>query len=139
MIPIRGHASSDYQSLQSILQENSLYDADLDNAENLQKKIGINPRSILLAEAKGKVVGCVYTVYDGWQAFIFRLAVKRDYQRQGIGTALLKEAENSLRVHGAKHVALWIREEEIPHLADYYKKHGYIPSSRRHQCMWKAL
>lgn len=139
MIQIRDYKPSDYQSLKVILEENKMYDPDLDAENTLQRKIETSPGSILVAEDNSQVVGGVYILFDHWQSFIFRLSVRKDSQRQGIGAKLMEEAESRLRRQGAKSVALWVRLEELSHLARHYENLGYKPSPREHKCFWKAL
>lgn len=139
MVEIRAFSSEDYSSVKRILEETLLYDADLDTKSNLTRKIQDSPESVLVAEEKGTVIGVVYTIFDWWNSFIYRLAVDKKYQRKGVGSLLLAAAEHSLKAKGATEVALWIKEAEIPNLLGYYKKHGYSASPRKHQCMWKKL
>ncbi len=70
----------------------------------------------------GKLVG--YTVgssYDGGVAFVYWLAVLKDFQKQGIGTKLLQAFENFVCDHGYHSLQLNADERNL----DYYKKLGY--------------
>ena len=49
--------------------------------------------------------------YDGHRGWIYYLAVKRDYQRQGIATKIVREAENRLLEMGCPKVDLWYENQ----------------------------
>ena len=57
--------------------------------------------SIIIADVNGKIVGCIFFTWDGWDSSLYRLAVHPDYRKQGLGTKLLEEAENRLKKLGA--------------------------------------
>ncbi len=70
----------------------------------------------------GKLVG--YTIgssYDGGVAFVYWLAVLKDFQHQGIGTKLLKAFEDFVKGYGYHSLQLNADERNL----DYYKKLGY--------------
>ena len=138
MVKIRDYKGSDYENLRVNLEENNMFAEGWDNKENLEQKIKRNPGSIIVADVGNNAIGNIYLVEDGW-AFIFRLAVRKSYQGQGIGTLLLEEAEMRLKHKGIKEVSIFIREEDIGKLESYYQKRGYTKMDRLHQGMYKKL
>ena len=44
-----------------------------------------------MAEKEGKVVGVIKGIYDGSRALIHQISVHADYQKWGIGSALVRE------------------------------------------------
>lgn len=54
--------------------------------------------------------------------WIYRLRVHKDFQRQGIGKRLIKEAENYMIQN--KETYLWL-DTDIPDVLEYYKSLGY--------------
>ncbi|MCS7087793.1 MAG: GNAT family N-acetyltransferase [Thermoflexales bacterium] len=82
----------------------------------------------LLVEAEGKVAGylCALDQSGGESAHIVRLAVSPAYRRQGIGTALLLEAERLLAQHGAQSVSLNTMESNQP-ARQLYSALGFKP------------
>ena len=70
----------------------------------------------LVAELNGEIVGAVWCrimndyghVYD--DAPSFAVSVKKDYRKQGIGTALMKEMIESLRRSGYKRASLSVQK-----------------------------
>jgi len=75
------------------------------------KRIVVNDSAIfLVAEVDNKVVGMVRGVYDGSRALIHQISVHPDYQRKGIGTALVKEIAVRFEDLGAPTVSVTASE-----------------------------
>ena len=81
---------------------------------------------VYLATVEGSVVGFVYVQFYQWNrlAQIQGLAVEPSYQRQGIATELVKEAERFARERGARGIYV-----DTPTLnrkgRDFYEAIGY--------------
>ncbi len=121
MVEIRPYTDADYEAVKRNLEEGGLFSSSIDTREILHAKSEIHQPSILVAAVKEEVVGNVYIVEDRWSSFIFRLAVRNDWRRQGIGSLLMEEAERRLREKGIKNIALFVRNNEQD-LIEYYKK-----------------
>ena len=63
-----------------------------------------DPDSLILAEDARGIAGSLIAGWDGWRCHLYRLAVRPDRRRQGIGTALLDAAEHRLAALGARRV-----------------------------------
>ena len=59
--------------------------------------------------------------YDGSRAIIHQLSVHPAYQKQGIGTALVKEIVKRFRQMGAPTVSATVTEESLP----FWQKAGF--------------
>ena len=59
-------------------------------------------RALLVAENDGAVVGTLILGWDGWRAHLYRMAVRPDHRRHGVGRALLDAAEERAREVGAR-------------------------------------
>ena len=68
---------------------------------NLRKKVEAEPDLAYLAVVEGKIIGTVIGGFDGWWAWIYRVAVHPDHQHHGIGTDLVEEMHRRLEARGA--------------------------------------
>ncbi len=76
----------------------------------------------IIAVENGKVVGCGRGHLNSKeQGQIRYMAVDKSFQRQGIGTELLKTLEIKLKNNGAKKIVLKAREKAV----SLYEKQGY--------------
>lgn len=89
--------NSDYPELISVLKQANLYDEVWEAEENISRKIERDPESILVAKVGDELVGCVFIMEDGWNAIIWRLAVKEKFRNLGIGKQLMRRAEEIIR------------------------------------------
>lgn len=123
-VRIRNYTDADYPAVRKILDEGNLTDPASDTRENLKAKIEAQPDSILVGEADGKVIGCIFLMYDGWKALIYRVGVDEGYRKQEIGVVLLDQAESYLSRNGAEKVHLYAHYgEDRLHL--WYMGLGY--------------
>lgn len=63
-----------------------------------------SPAALLVAEREGEVVGALIAAWDGWRGNMYRLAVRDEHRRRGIGLALTRAGEDYLRERGARRV-----------------------------------
>jgi len=59
-------------------------------------------RLLLVAVSDTELIGSLIAGWDGWRAYLYRLAVRPDYRRRGVGQALLEAAEARLAGLGAR-------------------------------------
>ena len=123
-IVIRPYKNVDYSPVILILQEGDLYYESTDTQERLAEKVKRDPGSIMVATLDQEVIGTVSIMEDGRMAFIFRLGVKGEHRRQGIGTKLMEEAERLLRNRDHEKIHILVKEED-EELQGYYDRHGY--------------
>ena len=75
-----------------------------DRVEDLERLIAESPGALVVAEREGEIVGVLIAAWDGWRGNLYRLAVREDRRRQGIGLALIRAGEEYLRGRGARRV-----------------------------------
>jgi len=69
-----------------------------------------------------RLIGFVNVAWDGgWHGFVLDTTVHRDYQRKGIGTAMMLLAAEESRKQGLA----WLHADFAPHLEEFYRKCGY--------------
>ncbi len=66
--------------------------------------VGDSPAVLLVAERGDEIVGTLIAAWDGWRGNMYRLAVRDDHRRIGIGSALAGAGEDYLRSRGARRV-----------------------------------
>jgi predicted N-acetyltransferase YhbS len=81
--------------------------------------------SFLLAEADGKLNGCVYVELRGERSYLGLLSVDPTTQQSGLGSLLMIEAERYCRERGSHGMDILIvnLREELP---AFYEKRGYV-------------
>ncbi len=78
----------------------------------------------VLAENNAGIVGFCITACGREQAYIVTIDVSESLRRQGVGAALLIEAEKRLAAKGVHAVALDTATDNLPAIA-FWQKHGY--------------
>src|SRR5215510_593357 len=81
----------------------------------------------LVAEANGKLNGCVYVELRGERSYLGLLSVDPTCQQGGLGSLLMSEAEKYCREQGSQGMDIVIvsLREELP---SFYQKRGYVAS-----------
>lgn len=84
-----------------------------------------NPAALLnVALIDGRIVGTVIGTFDGWRGNIYRMAVHRDYRRQGIASGLLDSVGDFFNSVGAKRITALV-ESEHPWVVGFWESLGY--------------
>lgn len=138
-VKIRFYKQSDYSDVMKNLEEGGIFAPVWESEENLASMIKKDPKLILIAEVDGKVIGnLIILPYGSITAYIWAFAVRRAYKNQGIGTKLLKKAEDVLKRKGIKQIALFVDMGNTD-LLDYYSKRGFGKARKKYAVMWKEL
>ncbi len=93
------------------------------------EKLRVDPGSILVAEADGRILGSIMFGYDGHRGWLWGVAVAPSHRRQGLGGALIRAAEAALAKRGCTKVNLQIREGNAA-VAAFYERLGYAVEPR---------
>jgi ribosomal protein S18 acetylase RimI-like enzyme len=101
------------------------------NAPNLtiDKKVAVGDGLFFVAEVGEKVVGTVMAGYDGHRGWIYSVAVLPEYRNRGVGTQLMRHAEERLTLLGCLKINLQILNGNDGVQA-FYQKLGYEPEQR---------
>jgi len=86
--------------------------------------VAFTDHTVMVAEADGRLVGCVLATPDGRNLYLGRLAVHPDFRRHGVGGLLLAEAERHARAIGAAALTLGVRIA-LPENFRYFAHHGF--------------
>ena len=95
----------------------------------IRNKLRVQPELLLVAEAEGELVGAVMAGFDGTRGWIYHLAVLPEFRGRGIGTALVREAEEELAGLGCLKINLQVRAENAD-VVEFYRTAGYEVEQR---------
>mgnify|MGYP003599760706 FL=1 len=101
MHTIRTMTPSDYDAVLALMQDTpgiSLRDAD--SREATERYLARNPGLSFVAEAEGRLIGCVMCGHDGRRGYLQHLLVLPEYRRQGIARALTQRCLAALEQLG---------------------------------------
>jgi len=126
-ILIRPMRAEDYPSVRQLWQETSLpvRPSGRDSHAALLKQLKQFPSTYLVAERQGRLVGVVLGTHDGRKGWINRLAVRPEYQRQGLGQRLLAACERALYTQGIEIIAAFVERGNAPSAA-FFERAGYV-------------
>lgn len=105
-------------------QARSEHASTAERIEDVERLIADSAAALLVAEREGEIVGALIAAWDGWRGNMYRLAVREEHRRQGIGIALTRAGEEYLRGCGARRItALVAFEDEVA--GAFWESAGY--------------
>lgn len=90
----------------------------------IEYKVANDRGPFLVAELEGQMVGTAMASWDGRWAWVYRVAVDPDHQRQGIGRRLMEDVERRLAGLGATRIHL-VTGESNGAAREFYESLGY--------------
>jgi ribosomal protein S18 acetylase RimI-like enzyme len=99
---IRGFKIGDYQEIVSLWEKVGLAEKGESTREDFIEQQKVAKDLFLVYEIDGKITGTVIGGWDGWRAWIYRIAVATEYQRKGIGSKLILEITKRLSSKGSR-------------------------------------
>ena len=101
---------TDYEAVAALLNDSSTYGGEFDAARDTKEKIDAleaqKPGSVLVAEADGLVVGTVTLFEDGRSAWLYRFAVRAEYEPAATA-ALWEVAQATMKARGHSQVLVY--------------------------------
>jgi ribosomal protein S18 acetylase RimI-like enzyme len=95
----------------------------------IDRKLAVNDNLFFVALEQQKVIGTIMAGYDGHRGWIYALAVIPEMRKKGIGTQLLKHAEDELIIRGCVKINLQIMAENRE-VKEFYLKNGFCIEER---------
>lgn len=83
-----------------------------DGQADVERLIESSPAALFVAEAEGQTVGAVIAGWDGWRGNIYRLAVRREHRRRGVGRRLTRVAEDYLHGRGVRRITALVAHDD---------------------------
>jgi ribosomal protein S18 acetylase RimI-like enzyme len=97
-----------------------------DSSEALLGLISRDPEALILAIENDEIVGTVIAGWNGWRCCLYRLAVRKDKRKQGIGKLLVDHAIERFKTFGGTRIdAMILDENETAHKA--WASYGFDP------------
>lgn len=121
---IRGYRPADEDTVVALWQAAGLTRPWNDPRRDIARKLTVQPELFLVAEDAAAVVGTVMAGYDGHRGWLYYLATAPDRRGEGIGRALIHEAEQRLLALGCPKVQLMVRPDNTEARA-FYERLGY--------------
>ena len=125
MHTIRTMTPCDYDAVLALMQDTpgiSLRDAD--SREATERYLARNPGLSFVAEAEGRLIGCVMSGHDGRRGYLQHLLVLPEYRRQGIAQALTQRCLDALAQLGIHKCHLDVFKTNA-HAAQYWQGQGW--------------
>jgi ribosomal protein S18 acetylase RimI-like enzyme len=98
-------------------------------ATTIRQKRAVKDDLFFVAASGDTVVGTVMGSYDGHRGWVYALAVRPDHRRCGVGTALVRRLEETLKERGCLKVNLQVRASNAG-VVVFYEKLGYAVEER---------
>lgn len=95
----------------------------------IDKKLAVNDGLFFVAIQAAQVVGTIMAGYDGHRGWIYSVAVLPEQRNHGVGTLLMKHAEQALVQLGCMKINLQIAEGNEK-VAGFYESLGYAVEQR---------
>lgn len=90
----------------------STHASTTDRREDVERLVEGSPAALLVAEVGGGLAGAVIAAWDGWRGNIYRLAVRDEQRRRGIGLRLTRAAEEYFRDCGVRRVTALVAYDD---------------------------
>jgi ribosomal protein S18 acetylase RimI-like enzyme len=97
-----------------------------DPHKDIQRKLRDSPEMFLVGEEDGQIVAATMVGYDGHRGWIYYLGVDPARQREGLGRAIMDEAERRLRALGCPKINLQVRTANTG-VIEFYRRIGFVP------------
>jgi ribosomal protein S18 acetylase RimI-like enzyme len=108
-VTVRRSRHEDAQAVLELwMQERSEHASTADRLEDVERLIEDSPAALLVAVHGGEIVGALIAGWDGWRGNMYRLAVRKDRRREGVGLALARAGEEYLHSCGVRRVTVLV-------------------------------
>jgi ribosomal protein S18 acetylase RimI-like enzyme len=95
-----------------------------DPRKDIARKLAVQPELFLVAEADGAVVATVMAGYEGHRGWVNYLAVAPQHRGKGLGRALMRRVEETLKDCGCPKLNVQVRTSNDEAL-QFYRRLGY--------------
>jgi ribosomal protein S18 acetylase RimI-like enzyme len=128
---IRAGGVEDLEAVLELWRRSCALATVTDDLQSLQALLLADAGALLVAEAPlepaaghREVVGSLIAAWNGWRGSFYRLAVRPDYRRRGLGGRLVRAGESRLREKGARRLDAIVAADEAV-AAGFWEALGY--------------
>ena len=111
---IRRFKTDDYCEIVRLWERVGLAEKGENTKEDFIDQQKVAEDLFLVYEVDGKIIGTVVGGWDGWRAWIYRIAVAPEHHRKGVGSKLISEITDRLSSRGAKRFRALIMSDNDP-------------------------
>ncbi|MCF2141590.1 MAG: GNAT family N-acetyltransferase [Candidatus Lokiarchaeota archaeon] len=122
---IRNFSMEYYHQVYQLWELGNLSLGISDTPEQIQRFATKNPDLFLIGLINNRVIGVVMGAFDGRRGYVHHLAVHPDFQKQGIGTTLMKELMTQFQAQHVEKVHLFVERSNADVIA-FYEKLGWF-------------
>ena len=127
---IRPYIESDEQAVVALWREVFGYkEARNDPAASIRRKLAVQRELFFVARIEGELAGTIMAGYDGHRGWLYAIAVHPDCRRTGLGSRLVRHAEQALASLGCMKINLQLLASNEA-TAAFYKSLGYTVEPR---------
>ena len=112
MTDIRRATSRDVEAVLAFWKDAATVGSSTDDGVGIEQLLSHESATLLIAVDDDEIAGSVIAAFDGWRGSLYRLAVREDRRRRGIGRRLVEHGEETLRVQGARRLHLIVQHDE---------------------------
>ena len=98
--------------------------SETDEREPMRRFLNRNPGLSLVAYCRGELAGAVLCSQDGRRGYMHHLVTRKEFRRQGIGSALVQESLSRLSRSGIRKCNIFILPENRDGLA-FWQRNGF--------------
>jgi len=136
-VNVRSLQKGDIKAVIELLKKADLFFEPCDTSEAYERMLEHNPQSVLVMTHGGSIIGMVVIIYSPLVSVLCHGCIDPEYQRQGLGTTLMLEAEKIIgELGGSEAVVGYIEKENVASLS-LCKKLGYITYPTPIVCVYK--
>jgi ribosomal protein S18 acetylase RimI-like enzyme len=129
-VTITTYQPEHFDGVKSLWEASFPDDPPRNSAEiSIAAKVNVHPELFLVALEKTRIVGTVMAGYDGHRGWLYRVAVTHPRRHQGIGAALIREAEARLWALGCVKINLQVTGSNAK-VVGFYQRLGYAIEDR---------
>ena len=123
-VTLRAATAGDAERIVRFWQDSGASMSPNDSVERVRFAIDHPAALLVMAEAGDELVGTLLGTYDGWRGNMYRLVVRPDRRREGIGRRLVTGIERFLAGQGARRITVLI-EIDRPWAVEFWTAVGY--------------